>query len=205
MALPAHGWRFPEPSASEATFHRAFRARGTNNTSHRRAKRRPIAPQAQETKHKARTMRDTHRMNCLPHSKLLDADHAPSQVFVLMDRNHTSLGMLGSYAPTRAAARSFHSHGLAHRYRRNRCQEMCVTLPARLHSETRLPSNVRSVRTPLYPERRNGSMRWGAGVLDKFCCLPSRLSQGTLGRRKGCVAGSFLSAAYLNAASLLPS
>ena len=79
-------------------------------------------------KHKARTMRDTHRMNCLPHSKLLDADHAPSQVFVLMDRNHTSLGMLGSYAPTRAAARSFHSHGLAHRYRRNRWQEARVNV-----------------------------------------------------------------------------
>ena len=81
-----------------------------------------------EAKYKARTMRDTHRMNCLPHSKLLDADHAPSQVFVLMDRNHTSLGMPGSYAPTRAAARSFHSHGLAHRYRRNRWPEMCVNV-----------------------------------------------------------------------------
>ena len=40
----------------------------------------------------------------------------------------TSLGMLGSYAPTRAAARSFHSLGLAHRYRRNRWPEMCVNV-----------------------------------------------------------------------------
>ena len=138
---PRTGNRQHEPQASEATFHRAQSARGT--------------------KHKARTMRDAHRMNCLPHSKLLDADHAPSQVFVLMDRNHASLGMLGSYAPTRAAARSFHSHGLAHRYRRNRWQEMCATLPARLHSETRLLPNVRSVRTPLYPERRASNIAGG--------------------------------------------